>query len=197
MLSYQGQMASCGADNWFCFVPVEKMRMMFEHFEDSIYHKAIEFGGPYLIEDLAELPDRSPIEEELLNQGIRNMIAVPVFNNKELIGAIEQGSPHPNELNFVSLLKVKEIMPLISVAFQRAVKDFENRVQSTIKEHFTSIHPSVEWKFAQAALDLISRDSEEKEAQIAPIEFKEVTPVYGQIDIRGSSEKRNEAIRQT
>lgn len=83
-----------------------------------------------------------------MREGIRSIIVVPVFHEKDLIGAIEIGCPRPNELNFISMLKVKEILPLIAVAFQRAAKDFDTQVQATIKEHFTSIHPSVEWKFS-------------------------------------------------
>ena len=196
MLSYRGQMATCNTYNWYCFIPSEKEQMMFSNFEGSIYHNAIEHAAPYLVEDIQRLEVITPVENELLAQGIRSIIIVPVFQDKELIGAIEIGSPNADELNFMTVLKLKEILPLISVAFQRTAKDFDTRVQATIKEHFTSIHPSVEWKFAQAALDVISQANNKEEVQIAPIELKEVTPIYGAVDIRGSSEKRNEAIRQ-
>ena len=196
MLNYRGQMAACSAKNWNCFVPVEKMELMFENFEESIYGEAIQRGKPYLVSDIDALPQRTPVEEELLKQGIRCVVLVPVFQGQELIGAIEMGTAKPHELNFITLLKLKEILPLFSVAFQRAAKDFENLVQTTIKEHYTSIHPSVEWKFARSVLDMLGTASEEGSGKLVPIEFNDVTPIYGQVDIRGSSEKRNEAIRQ-
>jgi hypothetical protein len=90
----------------------------------------------------------------------------------------------------MTLLKLKEIMPVLSVSFQRAAKDFETRVQTAIKEQFTSIHPAVEWKFAQVTLDAIGHGEDEGQTSMPLIEFKDVTPVYGQVDIRGSSDKR-------
>lgn len=196
IFSYRGQMANCNLNDWFCLIPAEKSELMMNHFEKSIYHKAVEKGTAYLVDDLQQIENRTKIEEELLGQDIRNIIVVPVFHDNDLIGAIEIGCPRPNELNFVSMLKLNEIMPLISVAFQRAAKDFDTQVQTTIKEQFTSIHPSVEWKFSQAALELIRFGNEKEPRSIAPIELKEVVPIYGQIDIRGSSERRNEAIRE-
>jgi len=86
-------------------------------------------------------------------------------------------------------------MDSFSVAFQCTAKEFDTSVQASIKEHFTAIHPSVEWKFAQAALGVISQTANKEELKIPPIELKAVTPIYGQVDIRGSSDKRNEAIR--
>ncbi|MBA3649101.1 MAG: GAF domain-containing protein [Chitinophagales bacterium] len=195
MLNYRGQLSKSGMDKWNCFIPRDKQQMMFRNFEKSIYSKAFEGGKPYLVEDIAALPDRSPVEDELLNQGIRTIIIVPVFQKRELIGAFEIGEAEPNSFNFISLLKLNEIIPLISISFQRAAKDFDMQVQATIKENFTSIHPAVEWKFAQAALDKISQSTDDEEAEIGPIEFNDVMPIYGQIDIRGSSDTRNEAIR--
>lgn len=195
MLNYHGQKTTCNRDNWFCFIPLDKSEMMFANFEGSIYQKAILSGGPYLVDDLAALPDATPVEKELMAQGIRNIIVVPIFQDQELIGAIEVGSPRAGELNFMTMLKLKQILPLMSVTFQRASKDLDMQVQATIKENFTSIHPSVEWKFARAALDMISNGNPSAQQKIAPIELKDVTPIYGQIDIRGSSDNRNEAIR--
>jgi GAF domain-containing protein len=196
IFSYRGQMANCNMESWFCLIPPEKASLMLDNFENSIYHTAVERAAPYLVDDLEKLPSLTCIEQELLREGIRSIIVVPVFHDKDLIGAIEIGCPRPNELNFVSMLKVKEILPLIAVAFQRAAKDFDTQVQATIKEHFTSIHPSVEWKFSQAALELIRLNSTTDQTRIAPIELKDVMPIYGQVDIRGSSERRNEAIRE-
>ncbi|MEO5674663.1 MAG: GAF domain-containing protein [Chitinophagales bacterium] len=195
MFNYRGKMAACGETNWFCFVPFTKMKMLFENFERSVYSHAIKLGDPLLIEDLEKISSPSPVEEELLAHGLRCMIIVPIFHQKELIGAIEFGTPEPDTMNFITLMKLKEIMPLIHIAFKRAADDFDIRVQAAIKENYTSIHPSVEWKFAEAVLQQIGK-GEIEQSELPLIECKDVTPVYGQIDIRSSSGKRNEAIRQ-
>jgi hypothetical protein len=67
-------MASCGAQNWYCFIPVEKMQMLFENFGSSIYQDAILKGKPTLVEDITLVPHPTAIEEELLRQGIRTII---------------------------------------------------------------------------------------------------------------------------
>ncbi|MBX7107245.1 MAG: GAF domain-containing protein [Chitinophagales bacterium] len=195
MLSYAGQNTMCSMESWYCLIPAEKSGMLFKHFEQSVYHKAVQQKNAYLVEDIGSLPEISPVEMELMEQGIASIIIVPVFQDEELIGAIEIASPNAGELNFMTMLKLKEILPLLSVVFQRSAKDFDTQVQATIKKHFTSIHPSVEWKFAQAALKMFSLGKTGEEVQLPPIELKDVTPIYGQVDIRGSSDQRNEAIR--
>ncbi len=71
------------------------------------------------------------------------------------------------------------------------------RIRSIIKENFTSIQPAVEWRFNQAAWHF------ERQRQlggvnpvIEPIYFKEVYPLYGEIDIRNSTIERNGALRR-
>src|SRR5258706_15632142 len=126
------------------------MQTLFKNFEQSIYTKAIQQKSKLLIDDLEQMSPRSPIEEEILKQGIRCIIVIPFFYGNELTGVIEIGSSVPNAFNFVTLMKLKALLPLFRMAFHRESKEFDSRVQAAIKEHFTSIHPSVEWKFVDA-----------------------------------------------
>ena len=111
------------------------------------------------------------------------------------MGAMEIGSAQPHAFNFITMLKFKEIIPLISVVLQRNVREYDNRIQETIREKFTAIHPAVEWRFVKSAREILLQEQEDKPEDFDPIIFKDVIPIYGQIDLRGSSEKRNEAIR--
>ncbi len=193
MSNYQRVMG-CREDQWFCLLPFEKISVLLEKIDHSVYHTAMETRNPVLIDDLEKIESPSPIEKELIALGYRNFLLAPVYNDKELMGMLELSSATPNALNFLSLLKLKEILPIISLAFQREIETYDNRVQSAMKEYFTAIHPVVEWKFVEAAMETIT--SGEKDATKLPvIQFDDVFPVYGQVDIRGSSERRNEAIR--
>ncbi|MBI3635846.1 MAG: GAF domain-containing protein, partial [Candidatus Rokubacteria bacterium] len=90
------------------------------------------------------------------------------------------------------------VVPLFAVAVQRSMEEFNTRVQAFIKERFTAIHPVVEWRFRDAAMNHMDRrrigvgaESDELE----PIVFDNVYPLYGLADIRGSSTHRARAIQ--
>jgi hypothetical protein len=192
MSNYQRVMG-CSEEQWFCLLPLEKIRMLTADLENSVYQQAIQTGTPVLIDDLEKIKNPSAIEKELLNLGYHSFMLSPVYNGKELMGTVEMGSMHPNAFNFLSVLKMKEILPIISLAFQREIETYANRVQSAMKEHFTAIHPVVEWKFEEAVMQAISVNADTN--KLPEIMFDDVFPVYGQIDVRGSSDKRNDAIR--
>jgi len=188
-------------ENWFCLLPFSKIKSIMGDLENSIYRSALESGEPAIVDDLEKVENKTAVEKELISLGFRSYLMAPVFNEKEMVGMMELASEVPYAFNFLSMLKLKEIMPIVSLAFQREIEDFENRVQSTMKEYFTAIHPVVEWKFVNAAMEVIGGESSHLtkeqllEKKLPPIQFDDVIPIYGAIDIRGSSEKRNEAIR--
>ena len=70
-----------------------------------------------------------------------------------------------------------------------------NEVQAIIKEKCTAVHQSVEWRFRNAAVDHMERLRQGKPSEMEPIIFKGVIPLFGQSDIRGSSEARVHSIQ--
>lgn len=54
---------------------------------------------------------------------------------------------------------------------------------------------SVQWKFEQEARRLIRARAESSDDSFKDLVFEDVSPLYGQIDIVGSSDARNEAIK--
>ena len=84
------------------------------------------------------------------------------------------------------------------MAVQRSVEELDTRIQAIIKEKCTAIHPVVEWRFRKAALNSIERQRTsglEAIAEMEPIAFEGVHPLYGLADIRGSSVQRSLAIQ--
>ena len=74
-------------------------------------------------------------------------------------------------------------------------EDFQNILEATIQEQYTSIHPAVKWRFYDAAEKYQYKLSEQiEDPMIEDIVFDEVYPLFGQSDIKGSSLARNEAI---
>ena len=95
----------------------------------------------------------------------------------------------------MAALKLREVLPLFSMAVRRSVEELEQRVQALIKEQCTAIHPSVEWRFRQAAFRAMERRASGSPAELEPIVFKNVHPLYAVSDIRGSSDERNRSIQ--
>jgi hypothetical protein len=162
---------------------------------ESIYHKAYLSNKPVIIEDLREYENKGKVENEILKLGIRNILVAPLYYKNNLIGALEIGSPNPGEINSLNAQKIKSVLPLFATAVKRDSEDFENQIQKIIKEKCTAIHPSVEWRFRRAAANLISNKENNKLAEMEPIVFENVYPLYGLSDIRNSSEYRNEAVK--
>ncbi|PYN82932.1 MAG: GAF domain-containing protein [Candidatus Rokuibacteriota bacterium] len=178
-------------------------------FADSAHHKTSEFAGslyeraviqnrPVILDDLAAWPDRTPWEEELIAAGARAFVCAPLHYQDKVIGTLELISPRPGDLNATHLPKLEEVLPLFSMAVQRSVEELNARVQAMIKEKCTAIHPVVEWRFRKAVLNTIERKSEgvsDAAAEMEPIVFENVYPLYGLADIRGSSAQRGVAIQ--
>lgn len=165
--------------------------------KNSIYEKACRYREVLLIEDLEEVSNKTPIEKGLLEEGIRSIIVAPLFNKDEqVMGMLEIGSPHPFELNSFIELKFKEITGLFSMAVERSREEIDNRVEAILREQYTAVHPSVEWKFVETSYNLLEkRETDPQHAVADPIIFHDVYPLYGQADIVSSSEKRNQAIQ--
>ncbi len=147
-----------------------------------------------IIEDLSKSEDMGGFEEILMAEGIMNLVLAPLFYDNEFIGMLELGSPKAGDLNMFAVSKVEEILPLFAVAVKRSAEELESRVQAVIKEKYTSIHPTVEWKFINAAYDYLEKEEQGESPEPSQIVFENVYPLYGASDIRNSSTERNKAI---
>ena len=119
----------------------------------------------------------------------------PLGTKDEFIGILELGTSTPGKLNAINTLKLREVLDLFSVALERSLDELGNRVQAIIKEKYTAIHPTVEWKFVDAAVGHLHQMEEGKMAEAESLVFKDVIPLYGMADIRGSSRERNKSIQ--
>ena len=163
-------------------------------YEGSIFAQAVEKGKPLLIEDLEAYPNRTALEDHIMKAGVRSVFVTPLYYQDELLGTFDLKSPQRGALNALNTIKLSEILPLFSMALNRGMEELNQRVQTIIKEKCTAIHPSVEWRFQRAALNYMERQ-EETSSELEPIVFRNVYPLYGVSDIRGSSENRNAAIQ--
>ena len=164
-------------------------------FVGSVHERAVTQGTPLIVDDLSLEPRRIPFEDAMVAQGVRNVLVAPLHYQDRAIGTLELSSPNPGDLGPVSLIKLREVLPLFSMAVRRSLDELEARVQAVIKEKCTAIHPSVEWRFRRAVLDSIEEHDGEEATELEPIVFRDVHPLYAATDIRGSSVQRNLAVQ--
>lgn len=162
---------------------------------DSTYAHAITTREPVIIRDLSQEYALTGFEEHILEQGYLNLLVCPLFYEGELVGLLELASPSPGAINAFNSMKLIEVNMLFATAMKRSLLEHEDRVQAIIKQTSTAIHPIVEWRFREAAYKYLQEMEENAMAQMEPIVFHDIYPLYGLSDIRGSSEHRNAAIQ--
>ena len=175
-------------------------------FADSVHHRTADFAGtvyecavrsgrPMIVDDLARLRGRTAIEDQMVASGLRAFVCAPLRYQDRVIGTLELGSPRAGDLDASHLPMLHEVLPLFAMAVQRSMEELNARIQTQIKERFTAIHPVVEWRFRKAVLDGLERAGDAAAAELEPIVFQEVYPLYALSDIRGSSTHRAHAIQ--
>ncbi len=130
----------------------------------------------------------------LYNEGIRSYLAYPMQNNEGMLGYLELASPVPGQLTQEILSRLEPAIPLLSLAMMKAKDAFDARIDKLVKEKFTALQPSVEWKFSEVAWDYLKKDNAGTETK--KIVFDNVYPLYGAVDVRNSTEERNMAIQK-
>jgi hypothetical protein len=163
----------------------------------SAYGKVLHSGNALIVEDLKKAEKRSALEDALLEKGIRSLLLAPLTDAEgKIISIFELASPEPYRLNAFILTQMEEFISLTEMGADRFIQEMENAIRLTIQQEFTSIHPSVEWKFRNVASKCFwERIVEERQYSPEPIVFKNVYPLYGQADIVGSSTQRNDSIQ--
>ncbi len=165
-------------------------------FEGTFYERAVQTGKILLVSDVLQEPFPHHAEETIKAMGVRSLVVAPLYYKGVPIGTLDIGSSKPGDLNVMDILIMAQIQPLFAVAIKRVLDDYENRIQRVIKEKCTAIHPSVDWRFQRAAVHYLGSTDMGRTTEMEPIVFRDVYPLYGVTDIRGSSHERNRAIQR-
>jgi len=120
-----------------------------------------------------------------------------VQNNDGLLGLLELASPVPNQLNLDVIERLEPVMPLISFALLKNRDTITSKIEKIIKEKFTALQPSVEWKFAKVAWEYMTGQNDSGGAGLEQnVMFDNVYPLYGAVDVRNSSMERSVTIQK-
>lgn len=132
----------------------------------------------------------------LYEQELGSAIFAPIADQDELLGVLEIVSGQVNALNGVNASKLDDVMPFIASAVIRSRIEEENLVDAVIQHECTTVHESVLWRFQEEARHFIADRMQGREPVFREIAFPGVYPLYGQVDIRGSSRARNAAVQR-
>lgn len=148
------------------------------------------------VELYGKMTNENIFYQKLSKKGIKSLILVPMKIKGDYVQMIELASPRKNELNGLNAAKLEDLVPFVQTASERYFDENQNILESTIQEHYTSIHPTVKWRFLDAVNTYNAEKSAGKENPVLEdIVFDNVYPLYGQLDIKGSSTARNSAIQ--
>lgn len=162
------------------------------------YENLIENKAIFVIPDteaFAKQKQNTLFGEKLIRQNIKSFLLAPIIKENKLLGVLELASSQVRALNSINANKLELIMPFLEDTIVSSIEDMQNQIEAIIQKEYTTIHPSVYWKFKREAKNYFQNNSISKEYSLKEIVFKEVFPLYGQIDIKGSSEHRNETLK--
>ncbi|WP_314242802.1 hypothetical protein [Empedobacter tilapiae] len=128
------------------------------------------------------------------NSGIKSLILYPLKNGNSCLGILEIGSKEAGVFNRINANLLREITPLLEESIYRYTVEFENQINAYIQTEYTSLHPSVDWKFREKAREHLLHPGNTK--QKSQISFQNVYPIYGELDVRNSSVIRNECLKK-
>ena len=134
---------------------------------------------------------------KILNaQGVKSAVFAPIAGKDGLLGILEIVSKKPQLLNSINANKLIDVMPFIVAAVERSKDEEQNLIKAIIQQECTSIHPSVQWKFENEAKLFIKNNLSGNDSSFNKIAFENVYPLFGQMDVIGSSEARNTATQK-
>lgn len=170
------------------------------YFCDGILEKVFKNHETFIISDIEEYgksTHKNAFYQNLKTIGIKSIILIPIkaTENGDL-ALLEIASSRAYELNSVNVNKLKDIIPVFEAAVKRTAEERQNVLEATIQENYTSIHSSVKWRFYEAAEKFFLDSQSNENAKLEEIGFNDVYPLFGQSDIKGSSEARNNAIKE-
>ena len=171
-----------------------------DYFCSGIMQKVFTNHETFILSDVEKYgleTEKNPFYKTLHKAGIQSIVLIPI-NTAENgnLALLEIASPRSFELNSVNINKLKDIIPVFEAAVKRTSEEIQNILEATIQEHYTSIHNSVKWRFYEAAEKYHLDHQSNENAKLDEIVFQDVYPLFGQSDIKGSSDARNSAIQE-
>jgi GAF domain-containing protein len=136
------------------------------------------------------------IRDALQEDGILFYMSFPAYYSNQLQGILEVSSSETDvPLNDQQLAALQPAIHIVARLLQQLVNKFNLYIENIVKDRFTNIQPSVQWKFNEVAWHYLrDRIFGSGGETIENVSFPGVYPLYGSVDIRNSTMERNRAL---
>lgn len=137
----------------------------------------------------------SRLVKEIIKLDITSYVCIPLTYNNKVVGLLEIHSDVKDYIiDKLDIAKLRYITPLLAQFANYQINEFNTKLDSIIKNKFTGIQQSVHWKFKKAAWRyLLDSRTQGTKIPMSDIQFNNVHPLYGSIDIVESTYRRNKA----
>ncbi|MBU1154369.1 MAG: GAF domain-containing protein, partial [Proteobacteria bacterium] len=144
-----------------------------DYFKGSLFEKLAQDDQVMVIADVRQEPDLDRLNTGYGKSNIRSLMVAPLLYQGKFIGSLEVGLPGVDQFNPTDMALMTQLQPLFTVAVKNALNDLDKRIQAVIKQKCTAVHPSVEWRFEQAAMRHLANRREGSGEVMEPIVFNE------------------------
>lgn len=152
--------------------------------------------GLVLVRDTSKINVRNGEMQSILeSMEVRAFASIPLYFQKQLVGLLQIFSMRPSGLPFELLPKLNRVITLLEQFLEANIQIFNSAIDHSIKNNFTALQPSILWRFNEAAWGFIRKNKKGKDGAMEHIHFPNVYPLYGAVDIRNSTQERNDALR--
>jgi len=163
---------------------------------DLSYRQMVHDKEPFVVTDIDDYHEKANhgFSKRLKKSGFKSYIVIPILHEDEFLGYIEIGAKNAYDLHYGSISVLEKILPIIAMAQKRFQTESQNLVEAIIQQECTTIHSSVKWRFEEEASKFMYKQLNGEHPVFKDIIFNNLYPLYGQLDIKGSSSKRNKAV---
>lgn len=133
--------------------------------------------------------------QKFVAKGIGSYAIFPLSYDGKLIALIEMSSKEKRNIDLITGKKFENIKDVFTTSIKRYLDQYDVNLEAIIKEKCTALHPTVEWRFKEEAETYHRNKLNGVPTEMEDLDFPDVNPLYGQIDIKDSSLKRNAAIK--
>jgi hypothetical protein len=143
----------------------------------------------------AESKEMFPWLDRFRELNVKSMALQPIFHNHILVGVLGMHTWLGESFDEKKITLLEPALEPIAQLLQIYIDEFNLEIENIIKEKYTSIQPSVQWKFNEAAWHHLYDKKKNLSLRAENISFNAVFPFYGAIDIRNSTTERNSASK--
>lgn len=159
------------------------------------FFETVSKGNEYFcvvdIDEIVAVEEFKLYGDFLKEKGVESFILAKLNKIDSFQGYIEVVSGTKYALHTVNSNKLNDVLPLINDTVDRVQNDIKNQLEAIIQREYTTIHPSVYWKFLEESKKYFYQNGLKINYVLKEIEFENVYPLYGETDIKGSTFLRN------